>query len=453
MALWHIALSCAWMMVSILSATATEASSQYLLGPQDRLTIRVYDLRRNTGEAYPWSALTGEFSVGADGTVSLPLIGQIKANGGTTADLADAIGAALKRAADLAEKPAASVEVLTHRPYYITGAVQQPGKYEYQPGLTVLQAVSTAQGLMRGIDPRVARRDVVISRGELRALSIERVTLMSKQARLEAEISGADAITVGGELKAFAKKVDIDQAIRVEQLLFESHRKSVQAETSAIEQSISAFRNEIAALENKSKALDRQLELSRGELNLVNDLVARGLAISPRKLAAEQSQTAFESSRLDVQVALLRAQQSLTRAERDIIELKGKARREALTESAETRSKLNQNAEKLRTTERLVSDSELDMPGVLGVKNGPVAPQFEITRRSGGNTSSWIAQENSVVEPGDVVRVLLLGDQNTKADDMPTLPSLRHPTDANSPNQDATPSTGAIHKSAEGVGR
>jgi len=121
MRLRSMAAACIALFGSPLAAAAADEAGRYVLGPQDHLTIRVYDLRRNTGEAYSWTALNGQFVVAADGTVSMPLIGQIKAAGGTPLDLANAIGVALKQVADLAEKPAASVEVATYRPFYIIG--------------------------------------------------------------------------------------------------------------------------------------------------------------------------------------------------------------------------------------------------------------------------------------------------------------------------------------------
>ncbi|WCS24356.1 polysaccharide biosynthesis/export family protein [Methylobacterium sp. NMS14P] len=407
MRLRSMAAGCLVLFGSSLAAAAADEAGRYVLGPQDHLTIRVYDLRRNTGEAYSWTALNGQFVVAADGTVSMPLIGQIKAAGGTPVDLANAIGVALKQVADLAEKPAASVEVATYRPFYIIGAVQQPGKYEYQPGLTVLQAVSTAQGLMRGTDPRGIQRDAVTSRGELRNLAAERTGLAAKLARLEAEIAGTDTIAFGTDARGAADKAYADQAVRGEQLLFDTRRNALKAEIKAIEQSVASFENEMSTLDHKSKTLDRQIELSRGELGLINELVSKGLTIAPRKLAAEQSQASFESGRLDVQVAMLRAQQSLTRAERDLIDLKARFRREALSEAAETRQKLALIDEKTRTAERLTTDAEAQMIGSTDDASEGLSPRYEITRKQGAKAGTWLASEDVVVEPGDVVRVTL----------------------------------------------
>ena len=451
---WHHIGACCFIVIgSTVAALAADTPGHYLLGPQDNLNIRVYDLRRNTGEAYSWTALNGTFIVAADGTLSLPLIGQIKAEGGTPGELANAIGTALKQTADLAEKPAASVEVSKYRPFYITGAVQQPGKYEYQPGLTVLQAVSTAQGFIRGTDPLVIQRDAVTSRGELRNLAAERIGLAAKLARLEAEIAGADSMTIGEDLRGSPDRSRVDQAVRGEQLLFDTRRNTTKAEIAAIEQSIESFKSEMSTLGNKTKTLDRQLDLSQSELNMVNDLVSKGLTIAPRKLAAQQSQASFESNRLDVQVAMLRAQQSLTRAERDIIDLKARFRRDALSEAAETRQKLAQNDEKTRTAERLMANAESQMLGSTDDASGSVLTRFEITRKAGGSVNTWVASDDASVEPGDVVRVTLLRNHGDKASETPQALTPRRPPVSGPSNRSGPVAVETTRRAAESVNR
>ncbi|TXN34660.1 polysaccharide biosynthesis/export family protein, partial [Methylobacterium sp. WL7] len=235
----------------------------YLLGPGDRLSIRVYDLRKNAGEAYPWTALNGEFSVGADGFVSMPILGEVKAADGTTANLAAAIGNTLKQKADLAELPAASVEVIRYRPFYVIGAVQQPGKYEFQPGMTILQAISTAQGIVRESDLYNKKRGVLDSGGELESLRAERISSEAKLSRLSAEVSEASSIQMTDYLTAIATDPHVVKAMRDETLLFNTRKEARLSEINAIEQSRQIYKQELVSLKAKSGTLERQLEISR----------------------------------------------------------------------------------------------------------------------------------------------------------------------------------------------
>jgi polysaccharide export outer membrane protein len=113
--------------------SATDALT-YELGPGDRLNIITFDEEQ----------LTGTFYVGSNGAVSLPWIGDVPASGKTEAELRDDITARLKDGYIL--NPQVSVQVVLYRPFYILGEVNRPGEYPYVSGLTVRQAVATAQG-------------------------------------------------------------------------------------------------------------------------------------------------------------------------------------------------------------------------------------------------------------------------------------------------------------------
>jgi polysaccharide export outer membrane protein len=115
---------------------------EYRLGPADKVRVTVF------GE----EALTGEFTVGASGALAFPLVGEIRAQGLTTLELQEAIATALRQGYIL--EPRVSAEVLTYRPFYILGEVERPGEYPYTNGLTVLNAVATAEGFTYRADTR-----------------------------------------------------------------------------------------------------------------------------------------------------------------------------------------------------------------------------------------------------------------------------------------------------------
>ena len=115
-------------------AQAQTDNRVYHLGQGDKLRITVF------GE----DDLSGEFDVGADGDVSMPLIGQIPAVGLSLVDLEDEIVKKLKDGYLL--NPQVSVEVLNFRPFYIIGEVNNPGSYPYVSGMTMLNAVALAGG-------------------------------------------------------------------------------------------------------------------------------------------------------------------------------------------------------------------------------------------------------------------------------------------------------------------
>lgn len=126
-----------------LSAPVSASSNTpYRLGVGDKLRLIVF------GEA----ALTGEFDVSSQGTVALPLIGEIKAAGLTTSELQVEVAKILREG--YLNDPRVSLEVLNYRPFYVLGEVNKAGEYPYTNGLTVDKAVATANGFTYRADKK-----------------------------------------------------------------------------------------------------------------------------------------------------------------------------------------------------------------------------------------------------------------------------------------------------------
>jgi polysaccharide export outer membrane protein len=111
---------------------ADEAS--YRLGPGDKLHIIVVGA----------DELTGDYAVGDNGAVSMPLIGDVKAAGLTRGQLERATEQ--KLAQGYIKNPKVGISILTYRPFYIFGEVTKPGEYPYASGMRVMSAVATAGG-------------------------------------------------------------------------------------------------------------------------------------------------------------------------------------------------------------------------------------------------------------------------------------------------------------------
>ena len=107
---------------------------EYRLGSGDAVRIIVF------GE----EDLSGEFQIDGAGEISLPLIGEVNAMNMTLRELENAYEAKLKQG--YLTDPRVSVEVLTFRPFYIIGEVQNGGEYPYQSNMTILKAISLAGG-------------------------------------------------------------------------------------------------------------------------------------------------------------------------------------------------------------------------------------------------------------------------------------------------------------------
>jgi protein involved in polysaccharide export with SLBB domain len=109
--------------------------SRYQLGSGDIITIVVFgeeDLKRE------------KIRLTDAGTISYPVLGELKVLGRTVGELEKIITDGLR--GRYLVNPRVSVSVDQYRPYFIYGQVKKGGGYPFQPGLTVRKAVSVAEG-------------------------------------------------------------------------------------------------------------------------------------------------------------------------------------------------------------------------------------------------------------------------------------------------------------------
>ena len=116
----------------------------YRLDAGDRLRIVVYGQE----------GLTNTYAIDAGGSITMPLIGAVRARGLTPAGLAAEITGKLRNG--YIREPSVAVEIEAYRPFFILGEVAAPGQYPYVPNMSVESAVAIAGGF----SPR-ARRDRV----------------------------------------------------------------------------------------------------------------------------------------------------------------------------------------------------------------------------------------------------------------------------------------------------
>lgn len=114
---------------------AATDNPNYIIGPQDILDIDVWKEPE----------LTRAVPVRPDGKISLPLLNDVQAAGLTPGKLADQITESLKK---YITDPQVTVIVasINSQRVYILGEVTRAGAYPLLPGMTVLQALSSAGG-------------------------------------------------------------------------------------------------------------------------------------------------------------------------------------------------------------------------------------------------------------------------------------------------------------------
>src|ERR1700716_1592502 len=130
----------------------------YRLDAGDRLRIVIYGQE----------GLTNTYAIDAGGSITMPLIGAVRARGLTPAGLAAEITGKLRNG--YIREPSVAVEIEAYRPFFILGEVAAPGQYPYVPNMSVESAVAIAGGF----SPRAKRDRVTLTHtdggGSIRAV-------------------------------------------------------------------------------------------------------------------------------------------------------------------------------------------------------------------------------------------------------------------------------------------
>jgi len=113
----------------------TTTATAYTLGPGEEVRVTIFGQTQ----------LTGLFTVSDRGTISVPLLGDVPAEGQTTGQLSQTIATALRQR-KLLNDPSVAVEITKYRPVFILGEVEKPGQYPFEPGMTALTLVAVAGG-------------------------------------------------------------------------------------------------------------------------------------------------------------------------------------------------------------------------------------------------------------------------------------------------------------------
>jgi len=114
---------------------AATADPNYVIGPQDVLDVSVWK-EPQVSRVVP---------VRPDGKISLPLLNDVQAAGLTPAQLGVQITESLKKYVT-SPQVTVIVTIINSQRFYILGEVTKPGAYPMLPGMTVMQALSSAGG-------------------------------------------------------------------------------------------------------------------------------------------------------------------------------------------------------------------------------------------------------------------------------------------------------------------
>jgi len=132
-AVWGAAVSGALTLI-VAAPGLAQSAADYQIGPQDVLTIQVFDQ----------ADLGGKYTVETDGTFSFPLIGRVRAGGMTLRAFEGELKTKLADGYFRNPQVTVAVEQYRSQRVFVMGEVRAPGPVPLTGGMTLIEALSRA---------------------------------------------------------------------------------------------------------------------------------------------------------------------------------------------------------------------------------------------------------------------------------------------------------------------
>ncbi|MFO1187832.1 MAG: HlyD family type I secretion periplasmic adaptor subunit [Alphaproteobacteria bacterium] len=250
----------------------------------------------------------------------------------------------------------------------------------------IIRQVSVREGDRVSAGQSLVRLDSAAANANLARLEAARRSALALEARLVAERDGAERVAFPAELAATPEGAD---AVKGQELLFESNRTSRESERGILEQRIAQYREEIKGIEAQIHSENEQISLIAKEMAGSKELLDKGLERKSRYLALQRTAADLNGRRGGHVAQVARAKQSVAEVEERLVNLKAQRVSETVSELRDVQAKLAD------TTEQINAAS--DASRRLDVKAPVDGKVITIFRETPG----------SVVKPGETIMELL----------------------------------------------
>lgn len=358
----------------------------------ERVRVRIWGLNDSSGE----------YGV-EQGSISVPGVGRVSVVGKTARALEARLAARLT--AMMRREVNVSVEIARYNPFYATGLVARAGALDWRPGLTVIQAVALAGGVLRnGGGEDAPERSVVLqqARSQLQFA-------LAQYERLKAEKEGAASVDPSARLRqlnedsAGTSRATVTGFLARQNQVLEEQKASLNSQVASLEREKVAAEKEIEAAEVQSSVAAQQVAITRQLLAGLNVLKAQGNIANARYLAQQNDVLTAEVRLAESRAHVERARARVASIERQMTILR-----------QERRATLNERIEAL---EREIAQHELTLAAAAGNRESVGAPavEFNIARKTQTGVSTMAATLFTEIQPGDVVIVSSSGERNAPA--------------------------------------
>jgi len=401
-----------FLFVAALLCSIAPAKAEYRLQAGDVLQISVARLPE----------LNQRVPVQIDGTISFPLLGKISVAGLSPADVQARVQALLavkafrQRTADgrdvsvMIEADEITATIAEYRPIYVNGDVSKPGELAYRPQLTVRQAIALAGGYnplrFRSVSPVVEAADL---QGEYESLWAEYAKEQARVWRLKQELGQQTALDQKALLALPLPRSTAQAIVDVEAEALKTSLADVQAEKTFLQRGIAQADAEIQVLSDQQKTEDEGAKADADDFARMQDLFSRGTVPILRVSDARRAMLLSSTRTLQTAAQLMATKRQRDELSRRMEQLDGKRRTDLLRELLDATVALSKARSKLQSTGEKIYYA-VAAKSQLANGSGP-KPTITIVRKDANGTQKLSSDEDSELQPGDVVEIALTLNQ------------------------------------------
>jgi protein involved in polysaccharide export with SLBB domain len=376
----------------------------------DRITVTMYERvdpadndRAPARSAFPnyrlRAEVSGDFIVGEDGVISIPILGQIPAAGKTADELRDAIARPFSSL--LGHVGIVTIAIAERQPIYVDGVVKNPGAYKYTPGLTVFHALSLAGGFE---EIKLESHQVLVTTAQ-EAVTGEQaretlMRLLAREAVLRAELE-ATPVSIPREL------IDLAGASEAEALVAAqvSERKTVVKTNEILRQQqaqlVEAHNQALEARVSEMKLIDASIDARDQRLKGLATMASKGIIADALIEGVKAEYLDTLARKQDLSAAKELSQTQLAEAQSTIEKLKLDERFALQHELGDVKLQIAQQSAAYRSHLAVAAIVNKD-PNLSG---GGTPMAFDLVRRIGDHVATVTVDGSCLLQPGDLIRV------------------------------------------------
>lgn len=273
--------------------------------------------------------LTQNAEVQLDGSLSLPMVGEVPAAGRTLSDVRESIRTAIasrlvpvytsdgQEHLRAVSRDQVSAWIAAYRPIFVSGDVARSGEFKYRPGLTVLQAIAAAGGVAATpVTSPIANTAGLEAdyRGGWYALAAAEARVWRLHAELGEDVAFDSSILPPSPQKAGA----LDDILRVEKELRQARDLDNQRQRAFLERSIQQISEQTTVLKNQLEVQSKSEVADAADLAKAVGATGKGIYTESRMSDLRRAALTSATMRLQTESNLMLLERRSTEISRDL---------------------------------------------------------------------------------------------------------------------------------------